>query len=68
MPEPVDFLTVEYADGRTWTRLSRLTDGRVMCCLCFDYCTRDQLSIDPADGQLTDICNPCRTSEEQHHA
>lgn len=67
-PEPVDFLTISFPDGRAWIRLDQLADGRVMCCLCFDYCTRDQLSTDPADGQLTDICKPCRTEEEQPHA
>lgn len=61
-PQPADFLTVPFALGGTYTRLDRLTDGRVMCCLCFDYCTHDQLSRDE-DGQLTDVCQPCRDSE-----
>lgn len=65
MPEAADFLTVEHADGRTWTYLSRLADGRVMCCLCFDYCTRDQLSVDPADGQVTDVCKPCTVADTE---
>lgn len=62
-PEPVDFLTVPLADGGTWTRLDRLSDGRIMCCLCFAYCTLDQLSRDPEDGQLTDVCQDCAARE-----
>ena len=65
MPERADFLTVACPDGTTRTRLDRLTDGRVMCCLCFEYCTRDQLSRDD-DGRLTDVCQPCRNREESH--
>ena len=60
--EAVGFLTVDLPDGGTWTHLDRLTDGRVMCCLCFTYCARDQLSRDD-DGQLTDVCQSCRDHE-----
>jgi hypothetical protein len=67
--EPVDFLTVALTNGGTWTYLDRLTDGRIMCCLCFDYCNRDQLATDPTDGQLTDVCKPCAAREAgAHHA
>jgi hypothetical protein len=62
-PETVDFLTIPLANGGTWTYLDRLTDGRIMCCLCFAYCTLDQLSRDPKDGQLTDVCQECRGAE-----
>lgn len=58
---PVDFLTVHLADGGTWTRLDRLTDGRIMCCLCFNYCTRDQLN--PCEGGVEDVCKPCAQRE-----
>jgi hypothetical protein len=69
MLEPGDFVTVGYADGRTRTVLTRLTDGRVMCCLCWAYTPRDQLAPDPDHPAcVTDICQPCRTREEQHHA
>lgn len=61
MTEPVDFLTVPLADGGTWTRLDRLTDGRVMCQLCFDFCTRDQLN--PVDGGVEDACRSCAAAE-----
>lgn len=64
MPEqqPAEFLTVPLADGTTWTRLDRLTDGRIMCALCFEYCTRDQLNS-VGDGQVEDICKPCARIE-----
>lgn len=58
---PADFLTVPLADGTTWTRLDRLTDGRIMCCLCFEYVTRDQLN--PVDGGVEDVCQPCARAE-----
>ncbi|MFC7983838.1 hypothetical protein [Streptomyces sp. NPDC057336] len=63
MTEPVDFLTVPLANGGTWTRLSRLTDGRVMCCLCFEYCTHDQLN--PVNGDVEDVCKPCAAREQR---
>lgn len=63
MPEPVDFVTVEYPDGTRRTDLTRLTDGRVMCCLCFAYVTRDRLSPSHIPGVVTDVCLPCRAAE-----
>ena len=36
--------------------LTRLKDGRVMCCICFEYKTKDQLATDSVDGKLTDTC------------
>lgn len=59
--QPAGFLTVPLADGGTWTRLDRLTDGRVMCCLCFEFCTRDQLN--PVDGGVEDVCRRCARVE-----
>ncbi|WP_329308392.1 hypothetical protein [Streptomyces microflavus] len=59
--QPVDFLTVQLPDGNSCTRLDRLTDGRIMCCLCFEYCTRDQLN--PVDGGVEDVCKPCARME-----
>lgn len=58
MTEPADFLTVPLANGGTWTRLDRLTDGRIMCCLCFAYCTREELNPLP-DGDVEDVCKTC---------
>lgn len=66
---PVDFATVEYPDGTTWTRLDRLTDGRVMCCLCFEYVTRDRLAPDEEhEGCVTDVCLPCALREAREVA
>jgi hypothetical protein len=62
--EPVDFLTETFADGSQRTRLDRLTDGRVMCCLCFEYVTRDQLNPLP-DGMVEDVCQTCAAAELQ---
>lgn len=59
-----EFLTVPLADGGVWVRLNRLTDGRIMCCLCFSYCTRDQLNPFP-DERVEDICKECAEREKQ---
>jgi len=64
LEEPEDFLTVPLADGGVRVRLDRSTHGRVMCCLCFDWCTHDQL--DPTeDGRVRDVCKPCAEKEKQ---
>lgn len=44
------------------TLLTRLTDGRVMCCICFEYVTRDQLNELPG-GRLEDRCRACALVE-----
>jgi hypothetical protein len=61
---PLDFLTVQ-AHGFERTYLTRLTDGRVMCCLCFDWCTREQLAETDEPGIVEDVCRRCRALEEQ---
>lgn len=62
MSEPVDFLTVPMAGGGSLTLLSRLTDGRVMCCLCFDYFRLDELN--PVEGgKVEDVCKACAADE-----
>lgn len=63
MPEPVDFLTVPLANGGSHVRLDRLTDGRIMCQLCFGYFHRDQLN--PVDGGVEDVCKPCAVKERE---
>jgi hypothetical protein len=60
--EPATFLTVPLADGGTWTRLDRLTDGRVLCQLCFDYFTREELNP-LGDGMVEDVCIGCAAAE-----
>lgn len=61
-PELATFLTVPLTNGGTWTRLDRLADGRVMCCLCFEYCTREELNPLPGGG-VEDVCKPCAANE-----
>jgi hypothetical protein len=67
-PEPVDYATVQYLDPdgnvREFTDLTRLTDGRVMCCLCFAYTPRSDLAPDPDHpGCVIDVCQPCAARE-----
>lgn len=48
----------EGPDGSVFVDITRLTDGRVMCCLCFDYKSRTELhEIEP--GVVTDVCEAC---------
>ena len=56
--EPADFLTLHLVDGGAWTRLDRLTDGRVMCALCFGFFHRADLNP-VGDGTVEDACRPC---------
>lgn len=41
-----------------WRDLTRLPDRSVMCCICFEWRTRDELFRDKA-GQLWDVCPGC---------
>lgn len=60
MSDQVEFVTVQYPDGTSRVDMTRLTDGRVMCQLCFAYVTRDRLKPDPAfPGCVTDVCCRC---------
>jgi hypothetical protein len=61
MSEPVDFLQVPLADGGTWTRLDRLTDGRVMCQLCFGFFGAEDLN--PVEDGVEDVCKACAAGE-----
>lgn len=62
MDEPVDFLRVPMAGGGTMTLLTRLTDGRVMCQLCFDYFHLADLN--PVEGgKVEDVCKQCAAEE-----
>lgn len=53
--------------------ITRLTDGRIMCCLCFEYKTREELCDDPIeDGIKMDCCQKCvyaenKTLGERYH-
>lgn len=63
MADRVDFLAVQLADGGEWVRLDRLTDGRVMCCLCFEYTPRHELNA--VDGGVEDVCQSCAAREQR---
>lgn len=64
MTDRAEFVTVPLADGGEWTRLDRLTDGRIMCQLCFGYVTRQELNP-TGDGQVEDVCKPCAQAEAE---
>jgi hypothetical protein len=54
------FLSIPLADGGEWVTLSRLTDGRIACCVCFEFCHRHEL--EPAAGEpgkVWDVCREC---------
>lgn len=58
----VDFMRYELPDGGTRVDLTRLTDGQVMCCMCFDYFHRDGLNqIGPETWE--DVCKGCAARE-----
>lgn len=61
---PEDFLAIPLKDGGVWIRLDRTNKGRVMCCLCFDWCTHDQLNPTD-DGRVEDVCIPCAKKEAE---
>ncbi|MEO3869362.1 hypothetical protein ABGB18_11070 [Nonomuraea sp. B12E4] len=55
-----DFLRVPLADGTEWVSLSRLTDGRVACCVCFAYRHRHELEpVAGEPGRVWDVCREC---------
>lgn len=63
-----DFLRVP-ADvpGGFITLLSRLDDGRVMCCICMEYKTTDELAdVDGEPGRKWDVCIPCDAREREY--
>jgi hypothetical protein len=59
-----DFLRIPLADGGEWVLLSRLTDGRVACCVCFKFCPRPELEpVADEPGRVWDVCRECAQSE-----
>lgn len=60
----VTWLRVPMKHGGERVDLTRLTDGRVMCQLCFGYFTLEELHLLP-DGKREDVCAEC-AAEEQH--
>lgn len=35
------------------------SDKPVMCCSCLEWRAYEELSVDPVDGELTDLCIDC---------
>jgi hypothetical protein len=55
-----------YATVGGATRLTYLTDGRVMCQLCFEHVYRE--SLEPAEGDeraWVDVCRRCAVRERE---
>lgn len=40
-------------------------DGKVMCCQCFNRFDKSELSVDPEDGVLWDVCKTCDAHEKE---
>ncbi|MEQ7008348.1 hypothetical protein ABN028_19425 [Actinopolymorpha sp. B17G11] len=55
---PADFIRVPLRGGGTRVDLTRLTDGQVMCCICFGFYHRRDLHIDD-QGVHEDVCKHC---------
>lgn len=56
-----------YRDSKGWVHLDKLDDGRLMCCICFEWCkpTDEDLSRNE-DGDLQDVCHACWRTERSH--
>jgi hypothetical protein len=49
------------------TRIDRLDDGRVMCCICMEYKTTDELApVEGEPGRKWDVCIPCEADEARY--
>ncbi|MER6492638.1 hypothetical protein [Streptomyces griseorubiginosus] len=59
--EPAEFLVMTLEDGSHRVRLDRLTDGRIMCQLCFGHF--HSADLNPVDGGVEDVCKPCAERE-----
>ena len=45
------------------TRIDRLDNGQIMCCICFRFCWKEELNP-LANGQYEDVCLPCAELEK----
>lgn len=60
-PEPA---AVGFLRENGHVHIDRLTDGRVACCICFDWFTRDQLAdVEGEPGMKWDVCHTCDADE-----
>lgn len=61
---PDNFVRVPMVGGGELVKLTHLNDGRVMCCHCLEYKTRDQLEPDAdVPGVFWDVCSVCAKLE-----
>jgi hypothetical protein len=67
----VDYVRYTRPDGSVRVDNTRLTDGRVMCCICFDYKWRHELAP-VEDGScgcavpcVWNVCKPCMEREQK---
>ena len=64
MSAPMEFERVAMADGTERVDLMRLTDGRVACCICFEFVQRTELEpVAGEPGRVWDICQNCAVHE-----
>jgi hypothetical protein len=67
-----DFERTELPDGTVRVNMSRLTDGRQMCCICFRYFERKDLAPVEHESGLCgcampcvwNVCKPCMKREK----
>ena len=57
-------MTARWCSNGGHVDITRLTDERIMCCLCFGYFPREELQeIEP--GIVTDVCIPCWEEDQK---
>jgi hypothetical protein len=63
-PRFPDFVQRTLPDGSVFVDMTRLTDGRVMCCICFNYFFR--AGLNPiGDSLVEDVCRNCAAMERR---
>lgn len=60
----VEYVRVPLPWGGERVDMTRLTDGRIMCCICFEYFPGEYLYRDEAG--VWDMCRECGKRESQH--
>jgi len=63
----VDYVRYTAADGTERVNNMQLTDGRHLCCICFEkYFTLDELEpVEGEPGKVWDVCKGCAKRERQ---
>ncbi len=62
--QPATWRREPLVGGGSYVNLTRLTDGRVLCQLCFDYFPLNELHA-VGSGQVEDVCWPCAMEDAQ---